>query len=250
MVFINNKYTKIYYQIIDRAKSRVTDEYTENHHIIPDCFFINRKRKGKPGWLEGNPEDKDNKVQLIGQEHFICHWLLTKMIDGPGRISMEHALLNMRAKNKNQKRYIGHMTGKLYSRLTKVKAETMSILMKNRVRSEESIEKWRKSHAWYKASNETNQKISRALIGVKKAPFTEEHRKNIGLAGIGRKPWNKGTTGLTVPWNKGIKGSIVRTEESKIKQSIAQSGRSWWNNGTNQTLSKICPEGWRRGRIK
>ena len=250
MIFINNKYTKVYYQIVDRARIRVTDEHTENHHIIPDCFFINRKRKGKPGWLEGNPEAKDNKVRLTGQEHFICHWLLIKMVDGPGQISMVHALWNMRAKNKNHKRYNGHITGKMYARLKEAKAAAMSVLMKGRVRSAETVSKWRKSHAWYKASEETNQRISDTMTGVKKAPFSEEHRKNIGLAGIGRVPWNKGSSCvMPIPWNKGTKGAVVRTEESKANQARIQTGRSWWNNGTNQTLSKICPEGWVLGRL-
>jgi len=247
MIFIDNKYTKIYFQIINRAKPRKTSEYTENHHIIPDCFFKNRKRKGKPGWIDGNPEDKNNKVQVTGQEHFICHWLLIKMTSGDGHISMVHAFMCMTAKSKKQARYNGHVNGKMYSYLRKINAEEMRKQMKNRVRSPETIDKWRKSRAWYKSSSETKQKISNALSGVKKPPFTEEHRKNIGLGGIGRKPWNKGIS--TIPWNKGIKGSIIRTEESRIKQSAAQAGRSWWNNGTQQTLAKTCPEGYFKGRM-
>lgn len=36
------------------------------------------------------------------------------------------------------------------------------------------------------------KKISLALKGKKRKPMTAEHRKNIGLAQIGRVPWNKG----------------------------------------------------------
>ena len=35
MIFIENKYTRYYYSIIDRAKNRSITGYTENHHIIP-----------------------------------------------------------------------------------------------------------------------------------------------------------------------------------------------------------------------
>lgn len=34
MIFIDNKYTNCYYKIINKAKSRISCGYTENHHII------------------------------------------------------------------------------------------------------------------------------------------------------------------------------------------------------------------------
>ena len=40
--FLNNKYTKTYYQIINRAQIRLIPlEYTEKHHIIPKCKSFN-----------------------------------------------------------------------------------------------------------------------------------------------------------------------------------------------------------------
>jgi len=40
MIFIKNKYTDLYYKIIQHAKIRkiIPNEYYENHHIIPESF--------------------------------------------------------------------------------------------------------------------------------------------------------------------------------------------------------------------
>lgn len=43
-------------------------------------MFLNRKRKGPPGHLTGNPNDPGNLVLLTPREHFICHVLFYKMM--------------------------------------------------------------------------------------------------------------------------------------------------------------------------
>lgn len=64
--FLQNKYTKWYFDIISSARSRTMSGYTEQHHVIPKSLGGNNK--------------KENLVNLTGREHFICHWLLTKMV--------------------------------------------------------------------------------------------------------------------------------------------------------------------------
>jgi len=74
-LFINNKYTKWYNNIIEAAKSRPKpDCYTGKHHIIPKSFGGSNKPK--------------NLVVLTAREHFICHWLLTKMVEGKYKRNM------------------------------------------------------------------------------------------------------------------------------------------------------------------
>ena len=70
MIFCDNKYTRWYYNIINRAQNRVltNDEYSEIHHIVPKS-------------LDGG-NAKDNLVKLTAREHFVAHWLLTKMVIG------------------------------------------------------------------------------------------------------------------------------------------------------------------------
>ncbi len=79
MIFIDNKYTKCYFSIINKAKSRVTDinQYSEKHHIIPKSL--------------GGTNDTINLITLSAREHFICHLLLTKMVSGAFKRKMEYA---------------------------------------------------------------------------------------------------------------------------------------------------------------
>lgn len=92
-MYLPNKYTKWYYQIIDRAVSRkeITG-YTEKHHIIPRSL--------------GGSNRKDNLVKLTAKEHFICHLLLIRMVEGKSKIKMIQAVWRMTVKGSNfQDRY-------------------------------------------------------------------------------------------------------------------------------------------------
>lgn len=102
-MYLDNKYTKWYYSIIESARSRlVIADNIETHHIIPESFFINRTRKGPLGWLEGDSEDPKNKVKLTSREHLICHLLLVKMTVGTPRKKMVHGLWMMTRNKKNR----------------------------------------------------------------------------------------------------------------------------------------------------
>jgi hypothetical protein len=94
MIFINNKYTIIYYKIIDRAKTRNLTGYKERHHIVPKSL--------------GGSNDINNIVNLTPKEHFICHLLLTKMVDSILKKKMTYAVwLMCNVKNHNQpSRYV------------------------------------------------------------------------------------------------------------------------------------------------
>lgn len=81
MIFIDNKYTRTYYQIIHRAQARkfLTKVqankvlgYTENHHIVPKSL--------------GGTNDKSNLILLTAREHFLCHLLLCRMLSDPAAI--------------------------------------------------------------------------------------------------------------------------------------------------------------------
>jgi hypothetical protein len=87
-MFLDNKYTRWYYNIINAARTRTNEKlsYTERHHIIPKSL--------------GGNNSSDNLVPLTGREHFIVHLLLTKMCDHPIHIrKMKCALGAMMFKN-------------------------------------------------------------------------------------------------------------------------------------------------------
>ena len=73
-------YKRLYKEIIDNAVSENRKKgegvYYESHHIIPEFMFINRRRKGPKGHLEGNPECDSNKVLLTFSEHLMSHYYL------------------------------------------------------------------------------------------------------------------------------------------------------------------------------
>lgn len=82
-MYLQNKYTKCYYNIINRAKSRdlLKEIYTELHHIIPRSL--------------GGNNSKENLVKLTAREHFICHLLLPRMLVGVSKQKMSFAIWSM-----------------------------------------------------------------------------------------------------------------------------------------------------------
>lgn len=210
-MFIQNKYFKCYYNIINGAKSRTLTSYYEVHHIIPKSL--------------GGSNNKDNLINLTAREHFICHWLLTKFTEGTYRRSMIfafNALANLN--NSSQPRYKSktyelvrkiyaiekskemqgadnHMFGKRHRTESK---EKMSDRQKGKIPwntglhlSKEHKEKISLSH---KGENnfmfgkfhsiETKKKISEKNIGHsrnKGIPKTIEHKEKISNSSQGKK---------------------------------------------------------------
>ena len=122
---MSNKYSICYNSIIDRAKSRTLGEYTEIHHIIPRCL--------------GGTNAKDNLVRLTGREHFICHRLLVRMVEGKARYQMIKASAMMVVKNKQQSRY--QITARLYEKLKKDASAAMSALTRGKPKHTDSSKK-------------------------------------------------------------------------------------------------------------
>ena len=58
-------YKKLYDNIIKNAQHRDIEGYSERHHISPK--------------FAGGGDHEFNLVRLTAREHFICHWLLTKI---------------------------------------------------------------------------------------------------------------------------------------------------------------------------
>jgi len=116
MLVLQNKYTSWYFAIINKAKERITEGYTEKHHIIPRTL--------------GGKNDKSNIAVLTAREHFVCHLLLTKMLTDDNRHKMVYALHMLSyASNKLHQRYTP--SSKLYEYERKVFSETHSTRMKN-----------------------------------------------------------------------------------------------------------------------
>lgn len=116
MPFNATKYTRWYYHIIERAKTRSVSGYTERHHIIPKSL--------------GGSNIVKNLVRLTAREHFICHWLLTKMVDNKKhKYQMWNAFSCMLyRKNSDQERH--RVSGRTFENIkifgSKIKSERFS----------------------------------------------------------------------------------------------------------------------------
>jgi hypothetical protein len=200
-IYLPNKYTKWYYSIIETAKNRIIEGYTEKHHIIPRCF--------------GGTDNSDNLVELTAREHYICHLLLTKMLEGSDKYKMIYGYLIMaQGKSRyNQRDY------KINSRLY------------------ESIKSQQKH------SEETKRKLSEYNTGKK---LTEETKLKISLGHKGQKAWNKG---MKMPprseehrrkLSEAVKGhNMPVTKETKKKISDSLKGRIPWNKGKKKVVNEF-----------
>ena len=188
-----NKYEKWYSSIIEKGRISRPELRTERHHIVPECFFKNRVRKGPAGWLDGNPDDANNLTYLTGREHFICHWILTKMHTGVARRKMINAMYMMQAGNDLQERYQTKITSRVYQKLREEYADYISNLNTGRIQS----------------PDEKARQIA-AITGRKRAPFSEEWKAKLSAAGSGE---NNSRYGVEV------------SEETRAKQRAKAIGR-------------------------
>ena len=186
MIFINNKYTRVYYDIVNRAKLRVlsVDTYTEKHHIIPRSI--------------GGNNSKENIVTLTAREHFICHWLLPKMTDGKARRSMSHALRMMLAVSpgRQEGRYIPkakkyELIKKLANQAAKGRPcsdETREkIRQGNLKRSPPSLETRAKlSAAAHRRKGFTPEGLVRVVESNKNRAWTEEMKAKLRAHNLGK----------------------------------------------------------------
>lgn len=245
---LKNKYSKLYYTITSNAKQRITEDYTESHHIMPQSL--------------GGSNDTDNLVELTAREHFICHWLLIKMTEGDDRGKMLYALQGMKAENRYQQRYHTKITSRVYEKYRIEHAENHSKRMKGRkawnkgrklegeeleihrertrnrkidpIKQTEGQQKRIAKVLGRKDSEEAKLKKSLALKGKPKGPMKEEQKLKTSNTMRGHKK----TASHAANVANAVKGNISINKdgiEKKVKQD---------------TLQQYLNEGWQLGGRK
>lgn len=215
-IFLQNKYTKWYYLIVSKAITRSHIEPNELHHIIPESFYLNRKRKGSSGWLEGNPNDPSNLVRLTPHEHLVCHLLLPKMTLGPAKHKMLKAALGMATlmgPNQERKRLTGRMYAKLIEDLRN--SEVPESAKINYKKAGEERAKRRKDAGLagtFKDKKHTTKSLSLMKLAASR-PKTKAWKESASKNRKGRIPFNKGKTFEELY-------SQEKAEEIKKKQSL------------------------------
>lgn len=196
-IFLQNKYTKWYYAIINKAVARGHIEPNEQHHIIPESFYLNRKRKGSLGWLEGNPNDFSNLVKLTPHEHLVCHLLLSKMTIGPAKHKMLKAALGMSTligPNQERKTLTGRMYAKLVEELRNGEIPE-SAKINYKIAGIERAKK--RKDAGLEGTFKDKKHSSDSLLLIKLAatrPKTKAWKESASKNRKGRTPFNKGKT--------------------------------------------------------
>jgi hypothetical protein len=182
-MFTQNKYTSWYFNIIDKAKSRTTSEYTERHHIVPRSM--------------GGDNSDENLVDITAREHFVCHLLLVKMTDGENKKKMSRALWLMAKGGKKryspssrlyetarkefieaQKGHPNYLQSQTEESKEKIRASMKQLVgeMTPEERSVRTKNSWSSPESW---TEERKQRIADSLNGIK---LSDNHRQSISNA--------------------------------------------------------------------
>jgi len=196
-MFKINKYSKYYFSIIDRAKSRkiLSNTYTEKHHIIPKSC--------------GGDNSPSNLVRLTAREHFICHLLLPKMTSGNFHHKMVHALWRMC----NSLKADYKINSKTYTRAREQHSQILST-----VGTSGQFKVGRST--WNKGiprTDEEKKKMSQSrkgkTTGRTKDDFTLEWKEKISKSKKGKLTWNKGILHSDV--TKKLQSEIAKNRTKK-----------------------------------
>jgi hypothetical protein len=194
--FLQNKYTKWYFNIIAAAKLRkLSNGYFEKHHIIPKSL--------------GGSNRKDNLVKLTAREHFICHRLLVKMVEGTARHKMSSAVHRMIVQHgNNQQRVVP--VGRVYENIRSQWAAEHSKWLTGKFSGSNN------PNFGNKMSNEHKERIRQINLGKKLGPRSEEVKDKIRKASAG------------IPKNTGdaIKKSWELTKEDRVGKNHPMYGKS------------------------
>ena len=232
-MYLQNKYTSCYNNIITTAKSRASTRltaktllgYVERHHIIPNSM--------------GGSNSKENLVYLTAREHFICHRLLTKMVTGKAYHQMTKAVHCMTLKTRHQQRY--KITARLFEQLRIKASIAMSVLTKGKIVSTETRKK---------------QSIARKgkPTGRKGIPMTKAQKEKLSIAHTG-KTISPVTVAKILESRKDYKHSdetkqkisesnkgkiVIVTEETKQKISASLKGRPSHLKGKSSTRKEFA----------
>jgi len=202
--FLTNKYTRWYYAIVANAQSRITSDYTEKHHIVPKSL--------------GGSNSSENLVALTAREHFVCHWLLTKMVDHKKhRYQMWNAFSCMLYReNPRQERY--KVTSKIFENIKKEGAKVKSIKfsgdnnpMFGKTHSEDAKAKIRKTHVGRKKTDQERRNISLSSLGK---PKTDSHKMSL------KKSWANNKENRSGVNHPGYGKELDSNRKEKIRQGV------------------------------
>lgn len=210
-MFIDSKYTTWYFNIVEAASSRLMTE-GEKHHIIPRSL--------------GGTNNKENIVKLTYREHFICHWLLTKMVVGSDKNKMCYALHCMGRSSRFHEREMKAWQKQLTEKYNRKKRPSIN---KGKITVRDNNGKvfhvTRDDPRWISGEichvskgtkrNWTKEEVDLHYASRRGRPKTEEWLEKVR----GREPWNKGLNN-TRTWSEEEKTRRLKTVNRNKKARI------------------------------
>jgi len=191
-MFNDSKYTKWYNNICSK---KYEGEHLEEHHIIPKCL--------------GGTNESHNLVKLTPKAHFICHWLLTKMVKNRAhKEKMFYAFNFMLCKPKDLKERRYYPCSRVYQ------------IAKN-----------------YMYHNNPNNHLDVKIKISKARKLAWKNPTKAMMDGIEKMRQSK--MGKS-PSNKGTKGIVTASKETKKLLSEQRTGRKWYTDGEKSYF--IFPE--------
>lgn len=197
-------YQRIYDQIIDRARDRELDCYREKHHVTPKCL--------------GGSDNKSNLVELTAREHFICHWLLSRLYPEEPKLSYAFWMMST-SKRPNRHR----PSSRTYEEAKQLQSTLRSQQLLGHITSQETKEKISKSNRGKKRTEEECKRISDSLKGKVGTWNGRIHSEESKQKMREKKLGNKASDETKKKMSERRKGQ-TRTEEQKKSYSIAMTG--------------------------
>jgi hypothetical protein len=239
-LFIQNKYHDWYYQIIDNARLKTYDGYSEVHHIIPGSL--------------GGSGDPSNLVRLSYPEHFLCHWLLIKFVSDPkDKAKMAYALQRMTSIRND-------LAGKRI--VASWQFEVVKRAAKDNMSGENHPNYGRKHYNnGIKAIQLSDDKEVPKGFVLGGLPKSEEHRLKMSAIRMigenhpsyGRKHYNNGTKSIMLSYDEEItEGFVLGRLPTSDETRRNMSDKKWYNNGTKSIKlsdGEEIPEGFLPGML-
>lgn len=205
-IFVKNKYTVWYFQLIEKRLVELYDGTGEKHHIIP--LSIDRSSV--------------DTVILSFREHYIAHLLLTKAVHPHYQHKMLFAITMMKSRVLKQCRF----NSKLFASLKEKANHHRSLNLKGRVISEQTREKLSTANKGRKMPDEFRSKRSINSSGQNNPMFGRYHseeskqkmRENTDVSGqnnpmFGRHRFGEDSPNHNRIWiNNGIKRSMIKKD--------------------------------------
>jgi hypothetical protein len=224
-----NKYSKWYFNIIDKRSKLIYNGYTETHHILPRSL--------------GGSNDASNLVKLSAREHFICHLLLVKMqTTKENKDKMISAAIGMcywKPKASNR-------TYKINSRIFQKLKEENSKIVSSRFLSIPKTESHKNKISKSGRGKHDHKKEKNPMYGKKHSDkVREDSRQRLAKTNSLRKWYTNGEINkfsIDCPGDDWKLGRIVKPTSKGFK---------WYNNGIIQKTSLEHPgAGWVSGMLK